>query len=40
MIHRSTFALDDATSKRIRSLAALWQVSQAEVRKANYEAHH
>ena len=31
MIHRSTFALDDTTAKRIRSLAALWQVSQAEV---------
>ena len=31
MIHRSTFALDETTTKRIRSLAALWQVSQAEV---------
>ncbi len=31
MTHRTTFALDRATSERIRSLAARWGVSQAEV---------
>ena len=31
MVHRTTFALDDATVARIRRLAAQWQVSQAEV---------
>ncbi len=31
MTHRTTFALDRATAERIRSLAALWGVSQAEV---------
>lgn len=31
MTHRSTFALDDITAQRIRSLASLWKVSQAEV---------
>jgi hypothetical protein len=31
MTHRTTFALDESTAKRIRSLAALWKVSQAEV---------
>jgi len=31
MSHRTTFALDEATVTRIRTLAAQWQVSQAEV---------
>ncbi len=31
MTHRTTFALDRATAERIRSLAAQWGVSQAEV---------
>jgi predicted nucleic acid-binding protein/predicted transcriptional regulator len=31
MSHRTTFALDKATAKRLKRLAALWRVSQAEV---------
>ncbi|CAN5146166.1 hypothetical protein BH23VER1_BH23VER1_33010 [soil metagenome] len=31
MTHRTTFALDEGTAHRIRSLAKLWNVSQAEV---------
>jgi hypothetical protein len=31
MNHRTTFALDEATAKRLRGLAVLWKVSQAEV---------
>lgn len=31
MTHRTTFALDDRTTSRIKSLAKLWNVSQAEV---------
>ena len=31
MSHRTTFALDEATARRLRKLAALWKVSQAEV---------
>ena len=31
MTHRTTFALDDVTMARIKNLAALWKVSQAEV---------
>ena len=31
MTHRATFALDEATMARIKNLAALWKVSQAEV---------
>ncbi len=31
MIHRTTFALDRETVNRMKRLAALWQVSQAEV---------
>jgi hypothetical protein len=31
MTERCTFALDEATTARIRRLAALWHVSQAEV---------
>ena len=39
MSHRTTFALDQLTAKRLRRLAALWRVSQAEVvRRAVAEA--
>jgi hypothetical protein len=31
MTHRTTFALDEGTTMRIKSLAKLWNVSQAEV---------
>jgi predicted transcriptional regulator len=31
MNHRTTFALDKATARRLKRLAALWKVSQAEV---------
>ena len=31
MTHRTTFALDRVTANRLRRLASLWQVSQAEV---------
>lgn len=31
MTHRTTFALDEPTVSRIRTLAAQWNVSQAEV---------
>ena len=31
MTHRTTFTLDEATMVRIKNLAALWKVSQAEV---------
>lgn len=31
MVHRTTFALDRVTAKRLKRLAALWKVSQAEV---------
>lgn len=31
MSHRTTFALDDATTLRIGSLSKLWRVSKAEV---------
>lgn len=31
MTHRTTFALDKATATRLKRLAALWRVSQAEV---------
>jgi predicted transcriptional regulator len=30
-MHRTTFALDKATAKRLKRLATLWRVSQAEV---------
>lgn len=29
--YRTTFALDEGTTRRIKSLARLWKVSQAEV---------
>jgi predicted transcriptional regulator len=39
MIHRTTFALDKATVERLKRLARLWSVSQAEVvRRAIEEA--
>ncbi len=31
MTYRTTFSLDEATATRIRTLAAQWKVSQAEV---------
>ncbi len=31
MTHRTTFSLDEGTTRRIKSLAKLWKVSQAEV---------
>lgn len=31
MTHRTTFALDEATARRLKHLSRLWQVSQAEV---------
>jgi predicted transcriptional regulator len=31
MTHRTTFALDGRTATRLKRLASLWQVSQAEV---------
>lgn len=31
MIHRTTFALDGKTIRRLKDLAAHWKVSQAEV---------
>lgn len=31
MTHRTTFALDEATAHRLKRLANLWKVSQAEV---------
>ena len=31
MTHRTTFALDETTSRRLKRLARLWRVSQAEV---------
>lgn len=39
MNHRTTFALDDDTIRRLKKLAALWHVSQAEaVRRALEQA--
>lgn len=37
MTHRTTFALDEKTAQRLRRLAALWQVSQAEVVRRSVE---
>ena len=31
MTHRTTFALDGATARRLKKLAAAWKTSQAEV---------
>jgi hypothetical protein len=39
MIHRTTFALDSDTVRRLKTLASRWQVSQAEaVRRALAQA--
>ncbi len=37
MTHRTTFALDAATARRLRLLAKLWKVSQAEVVRRSVE---
>ena len=37
MTHRTTFALDEATARRLKRLAARWQVSQAEVVRRSVE---
>ena len=37
MTHRTTFALDLATAKRLKRLSARWQVSQAEVVRRSLE---
>ena len=37
MIHRTTFALDEATAQRLKRLAARWKVSQAEVVRRSVE---
>ncbi len=37
MTHRTTFALDEATAKRLKRLAARWDVSQAEVVRRSVE---
>lgn len=41
MTHRTTFALDGDTARRLKALAARWRVSQAEVvRRAVAQAEH
>lgn len=37
MTHRTTFALDDSTARRLKRLAKLWNVSQAEVVRRSVE---
>ena len=37
MTHRTSFALDEGTAKRIKRLAARWNVSQAEVVRRSVE---
>jgi hypothetical protein len=37
MTHRTTFALDATTSHRLKRLAKLWNVSQAEVVRRSVE---
>ena len=37
MTHRTTFALDESTAQRLKRLATLWQVSQAEVVRRSVE---
>jgi len=37
MTHRTSFALDEGTAKRIKRLAAQWKVSQAEVVRRSVE---
>lgn len=40
MIHRTTFALDETTAQRLKRLAKLWNVSQAEVVRRSVERSH
>jgi hypothetical protein len=37
MTHRTTFALDEPTAKRLKRLSSKWQVSQAEVVRRSLE---
>jgi len=37
MTHRTTFALDETTARRLKRLSAKWQVSQAEVVRRSLE---
>jgi predicted transcriptional regulator len=37
MTHRTTFALDDASTQRLKRLASRWQISQAEVVRRSLE---
>ena len=37
MTHRTTFALDKVTARRLKKLAARWKVSQAEVVRRSVE---
>jgi len=37
MTHRTTFALDEPTARRLRRLATRWNVSQAEVVRRSLE---
>ncbi len=37
MTHRTSFALDEATARRIKRLAMRWNVSQAEVVRRSVE---
>lgn len=37
MIHRTTFALDKTTARRLKRLAVRWRVSQAEVVRRSLE---
>ena len=37
MTHRTTFALDEPTARRLKRLAARWKVSQAEVVRRSLE---
>ena len=37
MTHRTTFALDEPTARRLKWLAARWKVSQAEVVRRSVE---
>ncbi len=37
MTHRTTFALDEPTARRLKRLASVWKVSQAEVVRRSVE---
>jgi len=37
MTHRTTFALDESTAKRLKRLSTKWKVSQAEVVRRSLE---